>query len=80
MEEVDIDGMRTADGVPIVDGMRVWDYNLDRGVVDLSEGRRRIGYGLPFTGWFDVRLDGGGRSWVDASRVATRHPMTREVA
>lgn len=61
--------MRTADGVEIVDGMRVWDYNLDAGVVDLSR--------LDSGGWFDVKTDGGGRSYMNAERVCVRHPFTR---
>lgn len=79
MPDVDIDNMRTADGVPIVDGMRVWDYDLNRGTVDLSNARWMLAYG-PFSGWFDVRLDNGGRSLMNAERVAVRHPMTREAA
>lgn len=79
MESVDIDTMRTADGVLIVDGMRVWDYNLDAGVVDLSNARFMMQY-VPFDGWFNVRLDNGGRSLMNAERVAVRHPMSRKAA
>jgi hypothetical protein len=79
MDGIDLDSMRTADGVPIVDGLRVWDYNLDRGVVDLSNARRMVQY-VPSDGWFDVRLDGGGKSLMNAERVVTRHPVTRETA
>lgn len=64
--------MKTADGVEITDGMRVWDYNLDRGVVDLS----RMGT----DGWFDVRTDTGGRSFMNAERICVRHPFTYEEA
>jgi hypothetical protein len=64
--------MKTADGVEITDGMRVWDYNLERGTVDLGR--------LDDLGWFDVRTDDGGRSYMNAERVCVRHPFTRESA
>lgn len=64
--------METSDGVEIVNGLRVWDYNLETGVVDLTH--------LDSGGWFDVVLDGGGKSYMNAERVCTRHPYTHESA
>lgn len=64
--------MRTADGHEITDGMRVWDYNLDRGTVDLSR--------LDSQGWFDVVTDDRGKSYMNAERVCVRHPFTGERA
>lgn len=64
--------MRTADGVEITDGLRVWDYNLRRGTVDLSR--------LGTDGWFHVQTDEGGCSLMNAERVCVRHPFTRETA
>lgn len=64
--------MKTADGVEITQGLRVWDYNLERGEVDLTH--------LDSQGWFDVNVDSGGRSYMNAERVCTRHPFTGERA
>lgn len=65
--------MKTANGVEITDGLRVWDYNLDRGVVDLSS--------LGSDGWFYVGLDDQrGRTLMNWERVTTRHPFTGELA
>lgn len=79
MAGIDLDRMRTADGVLITDGLRVWDYDLNRGVVDLSNARFMVKY-APSDGWFNVRLDAGGRSLMNAERVCVRHPFTRESA
>lgn len=64
--------MKTADGYEITNGMRVWDYNLRRGVVDLTT--------LDSDGWFHVHNDGGGQSLMNWERVCVRHPFTREQA
>ena len=72
--------VKTADGVVIADGLRVFTNNLDRGVVDLSRaeyewhgGERR------YVLWFDVLLDTSykgepksGREMQSDDRVATR--------
>ncbi|AZV00884.1 hypothetical protein KIY87_gp11 [Mycobacterium phage Malec] len=49
---------KTADGVPIYQGMRVFTNNLDRGVVDLSraEFEWHAGEGI-YHLWFDVLVD-----------------------
>jgi hypothetical protein len=64
--------VKTADGVEIVNGMRVWDYNLNAGTVDLSR--------LDDMGWFDVVTDHNGRSYMNAERVCVRHPFTNKEA
>lgn len=70
----------TADRKPIVDGLRVFTNNLDRGVIDLSRaeyewhgGERR------YVLWFDVQLDTSykgepktGHELMSDDRVATR--------
>jgi hypothetical protein len=61
---------KTADGVPLTDKMRVWDYNLETGTVDLST--------IDSGGWFDVHLDGGGTSYMNAERVCVAHPFTHK--
>jgi hypothetical protein len=65
------ESMTTADGVEITHGMRVWDYDLRKGTVDLSTLR---------DGWFYVNGDNGGRSLMNAERVCVRHPFTKESA
>lgn len=76
--------MQTTDGVPITQGLRVWTNNVRRAVVDLD-------YGTPWQEngewWFYVheeRGDDGGVPYrgvlQSESRVATRHPFTREKA
>jgi hypothetical protein len=65
---------KTADGVDIVEGLRVWDNNLNRGVVHLPADYLRGD-----TEWFEVLVDmdskGNPKSgWdlMDKTRVATR--------
>lgn len=64
--------MRTADGVKITDGLAVWDYNLNPGTIALAS--------LDTGGWFDVYSPDGARSYMNAERVGTRHPHTRQMA
>lgn len=64
--------MVTSDGVTITDGMRVWDYNLRAGTVDLSR--------LDSQGWFNVKTDNGDTSYMNAERVCVRHPFTGKAA
>jgi hypothetical protein len=64
--------MITADGFPIIDGMRVWDYNLERATVDLAS--------LDSDGWFYVVSADGSKNLHDWQRVCVRHPYTRESA
>jgi hypothetical protein len=59
---------RTADGVPIVSGLCVWDYNLNATRVTGPEP-----YGNPAEPtWY--RTENGGS--FDGSRMRTRHPVT----
>lgn len=63
----------TADGYPITDGMEVWDYNLEPGIVNLSR--------LGDDGWFEVRKPGAHRGIsMNAERVCVRHPSTGQTA
>jgi hypothetical protein len=76
------DKMFTADGVEIVDGLRVWTNNLDRATVIISdrfrpwaEKNENNGH---VEGWFYVVLDskngnagGAGNQIMSESRVAT---------
>lgn len=64
--------MLTANGVEITDGLKVWDYNLEHGVVDLTS--------LDSDGWFYVTEDNGARFLMNSERVTTRHPYTGEIA
>lgn len=74
--------MKTANGVTIEQGLRVWTNDLERGWVDLEyrdpwfegEGSRR-------EGWFYVQVHGELRRVIQSeSRVSTRHPFTGEKA
>lgn len=68
---------RTANGVQITDGLRVWDYDLKSGSVDFAETAR---FGRSYwDGWFRVRVDGAERtSMMNGERITTRHPFTRD--
>jgi hypothetical protein len=68
---------RTIDGVPVVEGMLVWDYDLRRAVVGPPQK-----WGNPAEPtWYDMRTPDGERSsMMDASRMWHRHPSTGEVA
>lgn len=76
---------KTLDGHPIEHGLRVWDYDLQAGTVDLSDtqeydwqpsamhpGQRSL--------WFHVARDKGGRSYMNAERVWVRHPYNKPAA
>lgn len=70
----------TADRKPIVNGLRVFTNNLDRGVVDLSRANYEWnGVENRYVLWFDVQLDTSykgepksGRELQSDDRVATR--------
>jgi hypothetical protein len=70
----------TANGVPIVDGLRVFTNNLDRGVVDLSRANYEWnGVENRYVLWFDVLVDTtykgeptSSRDLQSDDRVATR--------
>jgi hypothetical protein len=74
---------KTIDGHEIVDGLRVWDYDLKPGTIDLqssepheevnqNDGSKEL--------WFDVRPDNhpnpNARKMMSAKRVWVRHPTT----
>jgi hypothetical protein len=78
---------RTLDGVPITQGLRVWDYDLRAGTIDLSDTRPfdwqkcccgRCPQGR--TLWFHVNHENGGRSLMNSERCWVRHPHTRQEA
>lgn len=66
---------RTADGVPIAEGLSVWTNNVTRGRVTLR-GSWEEGGKI----WFDVLGDGTTesprRTLQSNDRVSTRHPFT----
>ena len=76
----DTDVVRTADGVRITQGLRVFTNNLDRGTVDLSRANYEWHGGEDrYVLWFDVVLDTSykgepksGREMQSDDRVATR--------
>jgi len=67
---------RTADGVPVAAGLRVWTNDLDRGVV-----LGPCSYPNPYEAvWYDVDTGKSRPVAMDGSRMATRHPSTGEMA
>jgi hypothetical protein len=75
----------TLDGYPIEQGLRVWDYDLKPGYIDLADtqpydwqpsaahpGQRSL--------WFHVVRDHGGRSNMNAERVWVIHPYDHKRA
>src|SRR5262245_39851174 len=61
----------TADGHTLTNGLKVWDYDLNRGTVMLTT--------MDSQGWFYVQTDKG-RSLMNWERVCVRHPFTKEQA
>jgi len=63
---------KTKDGVEIVVGLRVWDYDLEPGTVS---GSAVVRHGVE---WFPVLKDGRSvASSFDGSRLWVRHPYDR---
>ena len=58
---------RTIDGVTVVEGLRVIDYNFDKGEVHSVDHIANDG-----TPWFNITLDKGGRSLMDGLRLWTK--------
>lgn len=63
---------RTLDGMFIVDGLRVWDYDLRAGTVCFSESRIDSEY---WDGWFAILRDDGPQVVMNGERLWTRHPV-----
>ena len=58
---------RTIDGVTVVEGLYVIDYNFDKGYVSGVQSIANDG-----TPWFKVTLDKGGESMMDGLRMWTK--------
>lgn len=71
---------RTVDGVEIVDGLLVWDYDLDLSRVSFAD-TTGMDSTWGFDGWFTLRtVDGGNRKLMNGERMVTRHPVTHQLA
>lgn len=69
--------MRTADGAEVVDGLRVWDNDLDTGTVVINDRYRAHDETNQNTGtvewWFYMQKDKGGSPRLTSeSRTVTR--------
>lgn len=77
------DGVLTNDnGVDIVNGLRVWDYDLEPGtvVIDANEqSHPDYDFHKYWDGWFHVYTDDGRRKLMNGSRLWVRHPHTGEL-
>lgn len=56
------DPSRTQDGIPVTIGLRVIDYDWKWGNVESGPDN---------SGWYDIRLDNGDRSYMDGTRLST---------
>ena len=67
----------TLDGVRIVEGLRVWDYNLNRAVVG-----KPLPHGNPAERtWYDMKtVEGQRSSMMDGSRMWVKHPFDGDIA
>lgn len=74
----------TLDGVEVVDGLRVWDYDLRRAVVDAKgtqDAHSESQYHQYWDGFFEMRTPEGERSSsMTGDRMWTKHPTTGEPA
>jgi hypothetical protein len=65
---------RTLDGMLIVDGLRVWDYDWQPGTVCFAETRIDE---QRWDGWFQILRDGAGTKTMNGERLWTVHPTKR---
>jgi hypothetical protein len=76
--------VRTLDRVEITKGLRVWDYDLQLGVIafddDASNPLRLPDVDRIEQVWFYVDRDNGGRKLMSDTRVWVRHPTSGERA
>jgi hypothetical protein len=86
MGSMEFGGM-TADGIEIMDGLRVWTNNLELATVTINDRFKpwREVFQNPEDSrfgqvewWFYVTLDSGGNQIMSESRVSTRHPDGRK--
>jgi hypothetical protein len=73
---------RTANGAPIVDGMRAFNNNLDVTIVRVTRGAvPGSEFHASWDGWFECESVTGERMPImDGERLTTRHPFTGERA
>lgn len=78
--EAEMKGYWTSDGVPITDGLVVWDYDLDLARVSFTD-TTGVDSAWGFDGWFTLRtVQGDRRKLMNGARMTTRHPFTRQGA
>ena len=81
LRERRFDGTLTNDnGIDVVNGMRVWDYDLEPGTVVIDERARPDHEHHKFwDGWFHVLTDTGNRKLMNGPRMWVHHPHTGEL-
>lgn len=72
--------VRTLDRVEITKGLRVWDYDLQRGAVTYGNDWNIPDVDQIGQVWFRVQRDDGGSPLMSDTRVWRRHPTTGELA
>jgi hypothetical protein len=75
--------VKTLDGVEITCGLRVWDYDLQRGVIAYDDDLSVPDVDNSGQVWFYVDRDGPdmwGAKLMSDTRVWVRHPTTGEKA
>jgi hypothetical protein len=74
---------KTIDGEKIVDGLKVWDYDLRRATVDVKGTRQadpKNEFHQYWDGWFEMKVNGRRSSTMNGERMWVRHPATGEKA
>jgi hypothetical protein len=69
---------KTIDGVEVVPGLKVWDYDLNAAVVVVGPKKWSSPNGA--TWYYMAKVDGSWSPMMDVSRMWRRHPRTGEVA
>lgn len=70
----------TLDHHVIQNGLRVWDYDLERGTINTKANHQVPDVDNTGQVWFHVDRDNGGQKLMSDTRVWVHHPTTGERA